>query len=256
MHIESASLDTRSPERARQQTIDFLLWLLLVDLTIEAEPTAAAQLQTYRQQEATGPLIYSITPHTGHTDTLFSYKAVAQLTPEQLPHLTLVSAKDTWNSRWKRWLMQALVAPPYLFDRQDLSPGTVTRQINEMSQLLQPAAPDSPHRSLLIYPQGTRTPGAPVRKLPVLIAEASQAPIAVLQIEGGAQVFPKVESHQEGRQILEILRRRLERRSQQQRHAVVVKLMALLDPRTMSRTELKKKFLAAHQVASPNGTAD
>jgi|GEM_PF-1190578 len=231
---------------AQSHLIDFLLWLLIVELTIETDETAQTQLNTYLANGPTEPIVFSAVPHTGHPDSLYVYKAIEQLSPATLNNLQFVSAKDTWQSRFSRLIARAVAGEPYLFDRQNLTVGSMRTQLEEMGQLLRPE--EGTPRSLAIYPQGTRTLGAPVEDLPVSLARHNNVPLAVLNISGAEQVMPKVPEGQQASQVIQLLIRRLRMRRaniKNHTHHVHIKLADFIPPE-LSRKEMKERFFASH----------
>jgi len=240
---ERNNSSAKNPELSLQsKRLSFLLWLLMVDLTITADPTAQSELEDYTAQNPDQALLYSVAPHTGHPDSLYVYKAVEQLSPHLISNLQFVSAKDTWSSRRSKMIARNIINEPYLFDRQNLTVGSMMTQIHEMSELLQPED-GSVAKSLTIYPQGTRTIGAPIQNMPALLAHEANVAMAVLNIYGGEPVMPKVEKGQQASQVIQILLERL--RTRRAKHHVTVKLMDFIPPGE-SRKVIKERFLGAH----------
>lgn len=233
----------------QSKRLSFLLWLLMVDLKITADATAQSELNDYTAQNPEQALLYSVAPHTGHPDSLYVYKAVEQLTPHLISNLQFVSAKDTWSSRRSKMIARNIINEPYLFDRENQTIGSMKTQVHEMAQLLQPED-DTAARSLAIYPQGTRTIGAPIENMPVMLAHEANVAMAVLNIYGGEPVMPKVEKGQQTSQVIQILLERL--RTRRAKHHVTVKLMDFIPPGE-SRKAIKERFLGAHHQPLSQG---
>lgn len=244
----------RSVESQPNHFVDFLLWLSMVKLKFDHDTRAYDQLQTYLEPNPHKPIVYSIAPHTGHTDSLFVYKAIEKLAPQQLETLVFVSAKDTWSNPLKRAVAQMVIGDPYLFDRDNADSQVIREQIREMQQLLNPNAEKL--TSLAIYPQGTRTIGAKIHDMPLLVSSVHQAPIAVFSIEGAASVFPKLEGREQASHYIQMLTRRLRSR-RSDKTTVTVRLEDFIDPKTAvdpenehtpKRKVIKRRFYAAHGV--------
>lgn len=232
-------------EFAHSELMSFLLWLLMVDLNIEADDKTQYALEQYAT-EPDASLVYSIAPHTGHPDSLYVYKAIETLAPQSIPQLQFVSAKDTWSTKMSQMIAKAVAGEPYLFDRDNLNGASLKAQIGEMSGILAAEQPEE-RRSLAIYPQGTRTPGAPIEHMPVSLALQAHVPIAVLNIHGAEYVMPKVPEGTQTRQIIKILIQRMY--TWKSRHHVRVELADFI-PADLSRKAMKERFMAAHQKSA------
>lgn len=244
-------LTLENQERARVPStnyfVDFLIWLAMVDLKVAADPKSYDAAQAYLADDSRRPLLHSIAPHTGHTDSLFVYKAIEQLLPGQVDHLQFVSAKDTWSNPLKRAFAQMIIGDPYLFDRDNPDTQVIRRQIKEMQQLVNPNQ-ETP-TSLAIYPQGTRTPGAPIHDMPEMIASNQKIPLAIYRIEDAQDVFPKLDGMSQASFVIHRLIQRLRSRRGKNVTPVTVKLVDFIDPKSEefpSRRELKARFYAAH----------
>lgn len=227
----------------RSKQMDFLLWLLMVDLTIDAEPQPQQELQTFVHEHPNEPLVFSMVPHTGHPDSLYVYKAIEHLTPEIISSLKFVSAKDTWSSWMSRMLARVVAGEPYLFDRETLTMESMRAQIQEMKQILRPENELAKPESLAIYPQGTRTIGAPIANLPAVVAGEADVPLAILNIYGAERVMPKVPKGTQTAQIINILIQRMH--TWKSRHQVTIRLMDFI-PADTHRKEKKERLMAAH----------
>lgn len=238
-------LQEHDVETQQSKLMSFLLWLLMTELTIDADETAHVDLQTFATQHPDEAILYSVAPHTGHPDSLMVYKAIEKINPSVLPHLRFVSAKDTWSSKFSKVILKATIGNPYLFDRQNLTIASMKTQVAEMAQLLNPEQESGQHAdSLVIYPQGTRTIGAPIENMPAVLAHEANVPIAVLNIYDAETVMPKAAEGQQASQIIRILIERL--RTRRAKHPVTIKLVDFIPPGG-NRKETKERFQAAHQ---------
>jgi hypothetical protein len=145
-----------------------------------------------------------------------------------------------------KMIARAVAGEPYLFDRENLSISSMREQITDMASLLTAEEPED-RRSLAIYPQGTRTIGAPIAHLPVSLAAEAHRPLAVMNIYGAEHVMPKVPKGTQMKQVIDILIQRMH--TWKSRHHVRVQLVDFL-PGDMSRKMMKERFMQAHQRAA------
>jgi len=221
-----------------------MLWLLMAQLAIDADETALAELQKYSASKPDSAIIYSVAPHTGHPDSLFVYKAIEVFSSTLHPPLRFVSAKDTWNTPLGLRVARSIIGELFLFDRNNLTANSMRNQVSAMADLLNPKQElNEQPESLVIYPQGTRTIGAPIENMPAVLAQLAGVPIAVLNIYNAEGVMPKVPEGMQGLQLIETLIVRLKYRKA--RHRVIVKLADFI-PEGGNLKETKKRFVAAH----------
>lgn len=241
-------ITTHSPERLHTLMTQFFLWLAMVDLKVEAEPQALKSAQKYTQTAENPAMVLSLYPHTGHTDSLFIYRAVSQLLPNVLERLQFVSARDTWQNPLKRALARATAGDPFLFNRHLTDKDEIAAEIARLKSQVD-ASETQPGLALGIYPQGTRDANAKIGSLPVHIAHDKQVGLGIFNIYDAETVFPKAHSKQEqANQILEALIRRLRSR-RQDHHTVTVRLTDFITPEEgLSRPELKRRYLASHTL--------
>ncbi len=231
----------RSVNSLQSHFVDFLLYLAMVDLKVEAKTEAKQALEEYLAPNPRLPLIASLYPHTGHTDSLFIYKAFEQLMPEQVNVLRFVSAKDTWSNPFKRAFARMVIGTPYLFDRDN--PSAFLPQVREMKKILKPED-ETPAQSLAVYPQGTRTPNAPIRELPPMLASQAKVPLVIFNIHDAETVFPKVTDEEQASQFIQILTERLRTRRGRKHHVTVS--MTDVIPAEVKRDERSERFFDAH----------
>jgi hypothetical protein len=228
----------------RDHLIDALISLSLVNLTVEADPIALEQAQQYIEQCEDNRVIFSPYPHTGHPDSLYVHRAIQTLFPQTEENLLYVSAKDAWRNPLKRLFAHLVTGRMFLFDRFEMDRKKMNQQRHTIAELTRPRWYRG-SLSPVIYPQGTRTLGAPLQYLPVRLSQEENIPIAVMNIYGAEQVLPKEEGVTENQQIL---RKLLERRhkTKDDMIPVTVRLMAFLATEE-NLPKFKQMFQEAHE---------
>ncbi len=220
----------------------FFLWLAMVDLTVESDAWALTQAQNHFEISGHRAVL-SAAPHTGHTDGLFMRRAVAELFPSQLAHLLFLSAKDTWSTPIKRALAELIIGEFYPYDRA-ATMSVAKAQLKELDQKIS-GSTEEPGKTITVFPQGTRTPGAPLHHLPVMLAEKSKVPLLLFSIHGAENVFPKVAKHEGNRQFVDALLRRASQ-GKKDHTPVTIRLEEFIPAHT-PRKKAEARFFEVHE---------
>jgi hypothetical protein len=223
--------------------LEAFLWLVMAQVEVKADPQAYEAAKEYL---ASGDhrLLYSVVPHSGHTDALITQKAISQLFPDQVPHLVYISAKDNWRSGLKRTFAETVLnSRLHLFNRETTVKSDEMAELQILRALLHDDE-QSEAASPIIFPQATRQPDAPIHKLPVLLALQEQVPIVTFNITGSENLFPKVAK---GAEFKQIVRKIIDRvtKGRKDETKVTIEMVDFI-PGTEERNVVKKRFSMAH----------